>query len=164
MKVLFSNYILLFLLIFIASCKSGHFENDGRTVFRYNESAGITSLDPAYARDQANIWACNQIFNGLVQLDDKLKVKPCIAKNWNISPDGLVYTFQLRNDILFHPDDAFPENVRRKVVAGDFVYSLNRILDEKPRMGAKILQKIANVMSHRLRETTGVLADYLGKY
>ncbi|MCX5812222.1 MAG: cyclic nucleotide-binding domain-containing protein [Proteobacteria bacterium] len=40
----------------------------------------------------------------------------------------------------------------------------DRILDEKPRMGAKILQKIAAVMSQRLRETTGVLADYLGKY
>jgi CRP-like cAMP-binding protein len=40
---------------------------------------------------------------------------------------------------------------------------LNRILDEKPRMGAKILQKIAAIMSQRLRETTGVLADYLGK-
>jgi CRP/FNR family transcriptional regulator, cyclic AMP receptor protein len=40
----------------------------------------------------------------------------------------------------------------------------NKILDEKPRMGAKILQKIATVMSQRLRETTGVLADYLGKY
>ena len=40
----------------------------------------------------------------------------------------------------------------------------SRILDEKPRMGAKILQKIATVMSYRLRETTGVLADYLGKY
>jgi CRP/FNR family cyclic AMP-dependent transcriptional regulator len=40
----------------------------------------------------------------------------------------------------------------------------NRILDEKPRMGAKILQKIATIMSYRLRETTGVLADYLGKY
>ena len=40
----------------------------------------------------------------------------------------------------------------------------NRILDEKPRMGAKILQKIAATMSQRLRETTGVLADYLGKY
>jgi len=40
----------------------------------------------------------------------------------------------------------------------------NRILDEKPRMGAKILQKISIVMSQRLRETTGVLADYLGKY
>jgi len=146
MKVLFSNYILLFLLIFIASCKSGHFENDGRTVFRYNESAGITSLDPAFARDQANIWACNQIFNGLVQLDDKLNVKPCIAKNWNISPDGLVYKFHLRNDILFHADDSFPKNIRRKVVAGDFVYSLKRILDEKlASPGAWVLKQVEKI-------------------
>ncbi len=42
-------------------------------------------------------------------------------------------------------------------------HEFSRILDEKPRMGAKILQKIATIMSYRLRETTGVLADYLGK-
>jgi CRP/FNR family transcriptional regulator, cyclic AMP receptor protein len=42
--------------------------------------------------------------------------------------------------------------------------AFNRILDEKPRLGAKILQKIAVIMSYRLRETTGVLADYLGKF
>jgi len=83
------NFLIAFLLLLLTSCKSVRFNNDGRTVFRYNESAGITSLDPAFARDQANIWAVNQMFNGLVQLDENLKIKPCIAKSWEISPDGL---------------------------------------------------------------------------
>lgn len=125
------KYIIPILIIVLASCKSGRFENDGRTVFRYNESAGITSLDPAFARDQANIWAVNQLFNGLVQLDEKLIVKPCIAKNWEISPDGKTYTFHLRNDVFFIPDDAFAGKIGRKVVADDFVYSFNRLLDDK---------------------------------
>lgn len=143
MKLSFINYILLFSFVLITSCKSKLYENDGRTVFRYNESAGITSLDPAFARDQANIWTVNQLFNGLVQLDDSLKVKPCIAKNWNISPDGLVYIFHLRNDVLFHPDVAFSEKIGRKVVAGDFVYSMNRILDEKlASPGAWVLKQV----------------------
>src|SRR5665811_447932 len=120
------NYVLLCLLILISSCKSGRFENDGRSVFRYNESAGISSLDPAFARDQANIWATNQLFNGLVQLDDNLKVKPCIAKNWEISKDGINYTFHLRNDVFFKSDLAFKGNKGRKVEANDFVYSFNR--------------------------------------
>ncbi|MFA5973117.1 MAG: hypothetical protein WC780_12260 [Lentimicrobiaceae bacterium] len=64
-----TNYVILFLILLLNACKSGRFEDDGRTVFRYNESAGITSLDPAFARDQANIWAINQLFNGLVQLE-----------------------------------------------------------------------------------------------
>jgi len=138
-----TNYFFLFLIILITSCKSGRFDNDGRTVFRYNESAGITSLDPAFARDQANIWAVNQMFNGLVQLDENLKVKPCIAKSWEISPDGLEYTFHLRNDVFFVSDEAFSEKKGRKVVAPDFVYSFNRLLDDKlASPGAWVLAQV----------------------
>ncbi len=100
-------------------------------VFRYNESAGITSLDPAFARNLENIWAVNQIFNGLVQMDDKLNVKPCIAKRWEISDDGTVYTFYLRNDVYFHDSPVFPEGKGRKVTAQDFVHSFFRIVDPK---------------------------------
>lgn len=143
--MLYSNtkYIFLLLIILIASCNSAKFENDGRTVFRYNESAGITSLDPAFARDQANIWATNQLFNGLVQLDEKLKVKPCIAKSWEISPEGLEYTFHLRNDVFFISDEAFNGKKGRKVVATDFVYSLNRLMDDKlASPGAWVLNQV----------------------
>ena len=125
------------------ACKKPHFPNDGRTVFRYNESAGITSLDPAYASNQANIWAVNQLYNCLVQLDDNLKVWPCIAKSWKISPDGLHYTFHLRNDVFYHSDKAFPENKGRNVIAEDFVYSFNRLLSEKlASPGAWVLAQV----------------------
>ncbi len=143
MKVPPLNYASLILLILFTACKPGRFNNDGRTVFRYNESAGITSLDPAFARDQANIWAINQLFNGLVQLDDHLKVKPCIAKSWEISADGLEYKFHLRTDVFFNPDKAFAGSGRRKVIADDFVYSFNRLLDDKlASPGAWVLGKV----------------------
>lgn len=103
--------------------------NDNRTVFRYNEASGITSLDPAFAKGQADIWACNQLYNGLVQMNDALEVIPCIAKRWEISEDGKQYTFYLRNDVLFHPDKVF-NGQKRTVKAVDFVYSFNRILDK----------------------------------
>jgi oligopeptide transport system substrate-binding protein len=131
------------LLLLLAGCRSGNFGDDGRTVFRYNESAGITSLDPAYASNQANIWAGNQLYNGLVQLDEQLKVKPCIAYAWEISSDGTTYTFHLRRDVFFHDDPVFPDGKGRRVVAGDFVYSLNRLLDEKTASpGAWVLVKV----------------------
>lgn len=103
-------------------------ENNNKKIFKYNESAGISTLDPAFAKDQALIWACNQLYNGLVQLDNDLNVRPCIAKSWTISEDKLTYTFFLRNDVYFHADSCFKQP--RKVVAEDFVYSFNRILDE----------------------------------
>lgn len=143
MRFLNRNYSIFLILILITSCKSKRYDDDGKTVFRYNESAGITSLDPAFARDQANIWVVNQLFNGLVQLDENLVVRPCIAKKWDISSDGKEYTFHLRNDVFFKPDDVFGGKKTRKVIANDFVYSFNRLLDEKlASPGAWVLAKV----------------------
>lgn len=124
------RFIILFLLaVLFFSCDSSRGKKENRTVFRYNESAGITSLDPAFARNQANIWACNQIFNGLVQLNDQLEIEPCIAKKWTLSENGLVYTFTLREDVFFHDNNLFKDSIDRKVTARDFVYSFKRIAD-----------------------------------
>ncbi len=126
------RYLLsLIFLISLFSCNSDSFETETRTVFRYNESAGITSLDPAFARNQANIWACNQIFNGLIQLNDELEVEACIAKQWSVSEDGLVYTFILRDDVYFHKHEAFNSDNGRKVIASDFYYSFHRLANEQ---------------------------------
>ncbi len=131
-KILMIRNIFLFLIsVFLVSgCSDSNKKSSSdKTVFRYNETSGISSLDPAFARDQANIWAVNQIFNGLVQMNDKLEVEPCIAKSWDISPDGLTYTFHLRNDVYFHDDELFNNGKGRRVSATDFEYSFFRIID-----------------------------------
>lgn len=102
---------------------------EGKTVFRYNQASGITSLDPAFARDQANIWGTHQLFNSLVQLDSNLNIRPSIAKNWEISDDGITYIFHLRDDVYFHQHELFGSQSERKVTAHDFVYSFNRLVD-----------------------------------
>ena len=119
------------LIIGLFSCKSTQHKVDSTQVFRYNESKGVTTLDPAFARNLSLIWPVNQIYNGLVQLSDSLTVTPCIAKRWDVSPDGLVYTFYLRGDVYFHNHPVFTSSQWRRVVASDFVYSFNRILDSK---------------------------------
>jgi peptide/nickel transport system substrate-binding protein len=73
----------------LTSCTGPGKEKLNKEVFRYNESAGITSLEPAFANNQANIWACNQLFNGLVQQNDQLQPIPCIARLWEVSEDGI---------------------------------------------------------------------------
>lgn len=121
-------YLFLGILFILNIACNNQRNNSGKTVFKYNEPAGITSLDPAFSNRTENIWAVNQIFNGLVQLDDSLKVKPCIAYRWELSDDGLNYTFYLRNDVYFHNHELFEKGKGRKVNANDFVYSFNRIL------------------------------------
>ena len=120
-------------------------KDDDIKIFRYNEAAGITSLDPAYARDLANIWACNQLYDGVVKLDDKLIVQPALAKSWEISPDGLTYTFTLRDVIFFHDHHLFPNGEGRKVNAFDVEYSFYRILDpEIASPGAWVFNQVAD--------------------
>ena len=115
-------------LLALAGCSIP--DNSDKQIFRYNESAGIATLDPAFAKDQALIWGCTQLYNGLIRLDEHLKPQPCIAKTWSISPDNRTYTFTLRNDVYFHKNELFatPDSTR-VVTAADFLYSFNRILD-----------------------------------
>lgn len=96
-----------------------------------NLDQNVTSLDPAFARNQNAIWMINQIFNGLVQIDSTLTPMPCIAKAWQVSNDHLTYTFNLRNDVYFHDDPIFPGGKGRKVIAADFKYSFNRLIDPR---------------------------------
>jgi peptide/nickel transport system substrate-binding protein len=92
-----SRTLLLFLLSFlIVGCGMQKQQPDTDFVFRYNESKGITTLDPAFARSLPLIWPTHQLFNGLVQLSDSLTIDPCIAHSWSKSDIGLVYSFYLR--------------------------------------------------------------------
>jgi len=120
--------IILIFSLLVISCAGTETDHAGKTVFRYNESKGITTLDPAFARNQTIIWPVSQLFNGLVQLNDSLRVEPCIAHSWEIENNGTLYRFHLRRDVLFHSSPLLNAGQRR-VTAHDFVYSFSRILD-----------------------------------
>lgn len=140
------NKFYLILLIFATTlfknCKPKEVEKDTRKIFNYNEMAGITSLDPATAGNTENIWAVNQLFNGLVQMDEKLNIIPCIAKKFSISSDGLTYTFNLRSDVYFHDNVCFENGKGRKVNAKDFEYSFNRLYDSRVSSAMSLLTNI----------------------
>ena len=116
-------------LLILAACGKREDPNSGLSIFKYNEAAGLLSLDPIYAKDLPHIWVCNQLYSGLVALDEDMDVVPRIARSWEISEDGKTYTFYLRNDVYFHDDPSLPE--RRAVTAEDVCYSFNRIVDKR---------------------------------
>jgi ABC-type transport system substrate-binding protein len=139
----------------LAACSgAGPSAADERRVFRYNQPEALTSLDPAFARNQANSWAVAQLYNGLLELDSTLQPAPALARRYQISPDGLTYTFWLRRGVFFHENqEVFPVSEAdlhpeldsernatndlsvpvptRSVKAADFVYSFKRLLDAK---------------------------------
>lgn len=136
--------LVIFLLILGCTTKNEDYSN----VFRYNEHKNIGSLDPAFSKDLADIWATNQIFNGLVQVNDKLQVEPCIAENWTISEDALSYTFHLRSDVFFHKHKLFGKDSTRQVVAQDFEYSFNRLKSsDLASPGSWVLNKVESFKS-----------------
>lgn len=103
---------------------------------------GLTSLDPAAASNFENIWPVNQLFNGLLQMDDSLNVIPCIARQYSINEDGTVYTFYLRRDVFFHDNVCFKNSKGRRVVASDFVFSFYRLFDSRVSAAANLMDVI----------------------
>lgn len=92
----------------------------GEKVFRYAESTDPTTLDP----DKADSIIDNEVIHatqeGLVR-NTAGNVTPGIAESWDVSDDGLTYTFHLRSDAKWSDGVA--------VTANDFVYGLQRLMD-----------------------------------
>jgi oligopeptide transport system substrate-binding protein len=75
------------------------------------------TLDPAKWEGSAG-GIIGDLFSGLVQLDTSLQPIPDLADHWDVSPDGTVYTFHLRKDVIFHNGKPFTTQ--------DVVFSWNR--------------------------------------
>ncbi len=123
------HYPLLIITLSINgfACKN-HLHPD-KKIFHYNESSGLTSLDPAFAKNKQVMWSIHQLYNTLIEIDSNMQMKPSLAKRWEISDDNLTFTFYLRDGVFF-TDDACFKNIPRKLVAQDVVYSFNRIIEK----------------------------------
>src|SRR5262245_26571312 len=98
------------------------------TVYRRPLGHDPKTLDPARISDIYSLSVSQQIFDGLVQFDQTLAIKPALAEFWRASRDGLAWTFDLRKGAKFHHG--------REVTADDVVYSLTRLVDPKTHSGA----------------------------
>lgn len=92
---------------------------------RINETEKYVTLYPHNISDAISHNIANQIYEGLVKFNsrDITKVLPCIAEKWDVSPDGLTYTFYLKSGVRFHDDACFPGGQGREVKAADFKYT-----------------------------------------
>lgn len=106
---------------------------EGYVYYRLNTNP--TTLDPAFIVDVTGGAISAKLFNGLVRIGDDLSIRPDIAERWDVSKDGLTYTFYLRKGISFSHG--------REVRADDFKYSFERILNpEKPTPNTWVLERI----------------------
>ena len=89
----------------------------------YNEEVlgDVKYLNPVLAKSDAEKSISGLIYDGLVKIGEDGNVIPDLAKSWEISNDGLVYTFQLQNGIAFHNGQNFS--------AADVISTINLIQD-----------------------------------
>ncbi|BBH52805.1 peptide ABC transporter substrate-binding protein [Fluviispira sanaruensis] len=96
-----------------------------------------TTFDPHNCHEVACSSILEQIFEGLVNVDQKGVIVPAQAEKWTMSPDGKKYTFTLRKNLKWSDGT--------KITAQDFVYGMQRLVDPKTASeNGYLLENIVN--------------------
>ena len=120
------RFIVLPLLV-AAACQGGDGASERATLVDSRDTYDPRSLDPALSTDVPTGRAVGYVFDGLVRFTPAAEVEPGLATRWEVSPDGLTYTFHLRRGVTFHDGSA--------LAARHVVRSFERVLDPKSRGG-----------------------------
>ncbi|HEV2128460.1 MAG TPA: ABC transporter substrate-binding protein [Thermomicrobiales bacterium] len=99
--------------------------------------ADPAELDPHKTSLTAAWHVIEHVYETLITTDETLSPVPALAESWEISDDGLTYTFNLREGVFFHNG--------REFVADDVKYSVERILD--PETASPVVDELASVES-----------------
>lgn len=133
MKKRLSIFVLFILLVglFLNGCSSKGIEEepasgeskttDKEQKLTINAISEPPSLEPALIDNQIAGDISNQLFEGLVRLDEKGNIVAGVAESWDISEDKTVYTFHLNKEAKWSNGDP--------VTAEDFIYSWERVLN-----------------------------------
>jgi len=117
-------HAILFAVLVVALSLSG--PGQGRAAgkdFVIGLSGDATSLNPVIATDSMSYTVEWPVFDSLVELDQKLNVRPLLAESWETSKDGLTYTFKLKKGVKWHDGKPF--------TARDVAFTFYSVLDPK---------------------------------
>lgn len=130
-KFIILTSLILVLAIIFTGCSSPSNEGKdpagnnqtagGKKILRSNNSSEPGSLDPALAQGTHESWILENVFEGLMTFDENGELVPGMAASYEISEDGLTYTFKIRDGVTWSNGDP--------VTAEDFEYTWKRALD-----------------------------------
>jgi ABC-type transport system substrate-binding protein len=112
----------------LGACRSAEPAGDRHALVDSRDRYDPRSLDPARATDVPSGRAVSYLFDGLTQFTPDAALEPALATRWEVTPDGLRYTFHLRTGVRFHDGRPF---LARHVAA-----SFRRVLDPATQGGA----------------------------
>jgi len=99
--------------------------------------AEIVTLDPAKINQVLQFQVASNVYSGLMHIDSSLVAQGDLAESWEVSDDGTVYTFKLREGVTFHNGDAF--------TADDVLFTFNRSKDPEQSIHSKVIANVANL-------------------
>ncbi|MEA2766460.1 MAG: peptide/nickel transport system substrate-binding protein [Gemmatimonadaceae bacterium] len=121
----------LFLLVLpaIFACGGGGGESAPlrKTIIDSRDTYDPRSMDPALSTDVPTGRVVSYLFDGLTRITPEAKVVPGLAKAWDVSPDGITYTFHLHSGVKFHDG--------RPLTSKNVVASFQRVLDPATKGG-----------------------------
>src|SRR5262245_26624617 len=119
---------LVLLLVFTSAPDAQTRKLGGTLVVEMSQD--LPGLDPHPSTSTITYQVLSLVYQGLVDFDRDLKIKPVLAESWKVSADGRTWTFKLRKGVKFHNG--------RALAASDVKFSIDRILDPKNAARGKV--------------------------
>ncbi|MFW6312916.1 MAG: ABC transporter substrate-binding protein, partial [Spirochaetota bacterium] len=105
--LLFGLASTLMLLSPAALLATGAEEVEEESIFQFGLSGNPDTLDPHTTSGTLTFQTIRSFYDTLVEPDRSGVLVPALAESWDVSADGLVWTFSLREDVVFHNGDRF---------------------------------------------------------
>ena len=130
MKRLFAALLCVCTLATVTACggkgsteqpSGGEQTGEKKDSITVSMDANVTTLCPMESNTANNQMLGNLVLSSITDFDDDWNVIPNVAESWEISDDGMTYTYTLRDDVYFHSGD--------KMTAEDVAYSVQRAID-----------------------------------
>ena len=131
-KIISLFLVIIITVSFFCSCS-----RDKSIVLFVAVDKKASSFDPQIAKGDTTRIIVRNCFEGLVSLNEDGSLGKGVAESWEVSDDGLIYTFHLRDDAVWHLtsnakeqlEGKIPEDFAPHVTASDFVFALRRAVD-----------------------------------
>ncbi|MGE0464001.1 MAG: glutathione ABC transporter substrate-binding protein [Vicinamibacterales bacterium] len=146
--------IVVVLTVLVASAGCGGTGTDSLTGPRdtlvFAASADATTLDPHNTTDTESDQVIMMMYETLIGFDRDMKIVPRLAEQWEVAPDGVTWTFHLRDGIRFHDGTPFNADAVRR----NFARVMDPVANHKRLVLFDMIDRVEAVDDRTVRITT----------
>lgn len=138
LRLLAAGGVLTMANLVPGGARLAHAQSSGGTLTAgWSGVAEIVTLDPAQINQVLQFQVASNVYSGLMHIDYNLVAQGDIAESWEVSDNGLIYTFKLREGVTFHNGDVFN--------ADDVVFTFERSSDPQQSIHSKAISNVASL-------------------